>query len=129
MITYDLPAQIDYVLSKTGQRRLQYVGWSQGTTIMFGLLAEKPQYNEKIQLFHAMAPAVLFGHMKSTIRLFMLFLKRVLGVAEYLLKGSMLGREDKLFHAVKRVSCRSNFSRPVVFRFFLLNQWRPSSRT
>jgi hypothetical protein len=29
----DIPAEIDYVLDKTGQPNLQYVGFSMGTTM------------------------------------------------------------------------------------------------
>jgi len=38
---YDQPAQIDYILSQTGETRLAaYVGHSQGTSQMFTALAE-----------------------------------------------------------------------------------------
>lgn len=33
MAMYDLPAAIDFVLQKTGQKQLHYVGYSQGCTI------------------------------------------------------------------------------------------------
>lgn len=33
MAKYDLPATIDFILKKTGQEKLHYVGHSQGTTI------------------------------------------------------------------------------------------------
>lgn len=29
---YDLPAEIDFILEKTGQEKLSYIGHSQGTT-------------------------------------------------------------------------------------------------
>ncbi|KAK8767226.1 hypothetical protein V5799_005975 [Amblyomma americanum] len=49
MISYDLPAMLDFVLNKTGQEKLFFVGTSQGAMILFGLLADKPEYNEKLQ--------------------------------------------------------------------------------
>lgn len=33
MAMYDLPAAIDFVLQKTGQKQLHYVGYSQGCSI------------------------------------------------------------------------------------------------
>lgn len=33
MAMYDLPAMIDFVLQKTGQKQIYYIGYSQGCTI------------------------------------------------------------------------------------------------
>nr|XP_054931302.1 lipase 3-like [Dermacentor andersoni] len=48
MIEYDVPATIDYILRETGKSRLGYVGHSQGTLVMFGLLSAAPAYNDKV---------------------------------------------------------------------------------
>lgn len=69
MIDIDLPTMIDYVLKKTGSKKLFYVGHSQGTMIMFGLLSSKPEYNKKIRLFAALAPVAFVTHLTSPIRL------------------------------------------------------------
>lgn len=68
MIAYDLPAMLDFVLRKTGEEKLFFVGTSQGSMILFGLLADKPEYNEKIELFAAMGPVTTVTHMRSPIR-------------------------------------------------------------
>lgn len=68
MIEYDLPAMLDHVLNTTGRERLLFVGHSQGTLILFGLLAERPEYNDKIELFAAMGPVTTVTYMKSPIR-------------------------------------------------------------
>lgn len=62
MGVYDLPAMIDYILMKTNQTKLAYVGHSQGATIAFVMLSELPQYNKKISIFHAMTPPVIFKY-------------------------------------------------------------------
>ncbi|XP_077533946.1 lipase member N-like isoform X1 [Haemaphysalis longicornis] len=67
-IQYDLPDTIDLVLNTTGHRKLFFIGHSLGAAVLFGLLSEKPHYNEKILLFSAMAPAVKYQNMKSIIR-------------------------------------------------------------
>lgn len=41
---------LDYVLMKTGQDQLIYLGHSQGVTSAFVMLSERPEYNEKISL-------------------------------------------------------------------------------
>ncbi|EAT35491.1 AAEL012350-PA [Aedes aegypti] len=62
---YDLPAMIDYVLKKTGQKTLHYVGHSQGTTAFFVMASMKPEYNSKILSMQALAPIAFMGQMKS----------------------------------------------------------------
>lgn len=47
---------------------LIYVGHSMGTTMNFVLLSEKPEYNDKIRLFVALAPVAYMSHIKSPIR-------------------------------------------------------------
>lgn len=63
---YDLPASIDYILEKTNQTQLHYVGYSQGTTLFFILTSVRPEYNEKITSMIAMAPPVYMKHSQST---------------------------------------------------------------
>lgn len=52
---------IDYVLTKTGHKSIYYIGHSQGATSLYATLATKTEYNKKIKLFIALAPAVLMG--------------------------------------------------------------------
>lgn len=49
----------------TGQEKLQYIGHSQGTTAFFVMLSEKPEYNDKIEVMHALAPIAYIGHVVS----------------------------------------------------------------
>lgn len=58
MGVFDLPAMIDYILMSVNKRQLAYFGHSQGSTIIFVLLSERPEYNSKISSIHAMAPQV-----------------------------------------------------------------------
>ena len=66
MATQDLPEIIDYVIEKTSEAKVNYIGHSQGALLMYTLLADKPDYNEKINLFCALAPAV-FIHTEYTM--------------------------------------------------------------
>ncbi|XP_059055759.1 lipase 3-like [Achroia grisella] len=59
---YDLPAMIDYILDKTGEEQLTYIGYSQGSTTFFVLCSELPEYNKKINVMIALsAVAFIFG--------------------------------------------------------------------
>ena len=56
---YDVPANIDYILSKTKQPDLVYIGHSQGTTQMFAALSDSltsEHINRRVSLFIALAP-------------------------------------------------------------------------
>lgn len=59
---YDLSAMIDYILEQTKQTKLIYIGHSQGSTSVFVLLSERPEYNEKIAMVHAMAPPIILKY-------------------------------------------------------------------
>lgn len=45
---HDYPATIDYVLQQTGSSQVYYLAHSQGTTSLFVLLSELPEYNQKV---------------------------------------------------------------------------------
>lgn len=53
---YDLPAMIDHILAKTNRKKLNYIGFSQGTTVFFVMASMRPDYNDKILDAHLMAP-------------------------------------------------------------------------
>lgn len=53
----DTPAFIDFVLEKTGQEKLTYIGHSQGTAQVFAGASLMPDfYADKLNLFVALAP-------------------------------------------------------------------------
>uniref|UniRef100_A0A8C0BQN6 Lipase n=1 Tax=Buteo japonicus TaxID=224669 RepID=A0A8C0BQN6_9AVES len=67
MAMYDLPAMIDFVLQKTGQKQIYYVGYSQGCTVAFIAFSSMPELAQKIQMFFALAPVVIIKHARSPV--------------------------------------------------------------
>ncbi|KFP72736.1 Lipase member M, partial [Acanthisitta chloris] len=67
MAMYDLPAMIDFVLQKTGQKRLHYVGYSQGCTMAFIAFSSMPELAQKIKMFYALAPVATAKHSRSPL--------------------------------------------------------------
>ena len=61
---YDAPAQVEYALNHTGQKKAAaFIGHSQGSSQMFYALSAHPDYwNEKIDLFVALAPVTSLTH-------------------------------------------------------------------
>ncbi|XP_012515165.1 PREDICTED: gastric triacylglycerol lipase isoform X2 [Propithecus coquereli] len=67
MAKYDLPATIDFIVKKTGQKKLHYVGHSQGTTIGFIAFSTNPMLAERIETFYALAPVATVKYTKSLL--------------------------------------------------------------
>lgn len=69
----DFTATIDYVLNLTKQSQVSVVTFSQSTTSMFVMLAELPEYNEKIKVSFALGPGAFVDHtpLNSPIRKFL----------------------------------------------------------
>lgn len=68
MIDYDVPGTIAYVRAITNSSTVGWIGHSQGTLIMFGLLSERPEYADVVKPFIALAPVASIGYITSPIR-------------------------------------------------------------
>ncbi|CAH0715859.1 unnamed protein product, partial [Brenthis ino] len=60
---YDLPAIIDFILNKTGQKKLTAIGHSQGNAIFLVLGATRPEYNDKIKLLISLSPVCFLNNL------------------------------------------------------------------
>ncbi|XP_032890260.1 putative lysosomal acid lipase/cholesteryl ester hydrolase [Amblyraja radiata] len=67
MATKDLPAVIDFILKKTDQAQLYYVGHSQGTTIGFIAFSKMPELAKKIKVFFGLAPVTTVKYATSPL--------------------------------------------------------------
>ncbi|NWR93397.1 LIPK Lipase, partial [Furnarius figulus] len=88
MAKYDLPAVINFIEQKTGQKQLYYIGHSQGTTIGFIAFSTMPQLAQKIKVFLALAPVTTVTFSQSPLRKLALLsdygLKEVFGTRDFL---------------------------------------------
>jgi pimeloyl-ACP methyl ester carboxylesterase len=73
---YDIPAEIDYVLETTGAQTLTYIGHSQGTTQMYALLSEYPEFSSKLNLYVGLGPV-------ATVRNVTLSLLQIVNCTEF----------------------------------------------
>lgn len=64
---YDIPAIIQYIQNQTAQQKIDFVGHSQGTAVMFALLSRHPDFAQNIDHFIAMAPIAYVGKLKSPV--------------------------------------------------------------
>uniref|UniRef100_A0A1B0DL49 Lipase n=1 Tax=Phlebotomus papatasi TaxID=29031 RepID=A0A1B0DL49_PHLPP len=61
----DLPTMVNYALLVTGEKKLHFVGHSQGATAAFVLLSMQPQYNRAFRTVQALAPVTFMKYTKS----------------------------------------------------------------
>lgn len=62
---------VDGVLNVTGLPKVMFVGYSMGTTSFFTMMALRPEYNDKVISFVALAPAVFMDNIRPLATLFM----------------------------------------------------------
>ncbi|KAM7072816.1 lipase member J isoform 1-T1 [Molossus nigricans] len=67
MAKYDLPASIEFIVKQTGQEKIFYVGYSQGTTIAFITFSTIPKIAERIKIHFALAPVFSVKYVKSPL--------------------------------------------------------------
>uniref|UniRef100_A0A670ZKG7 Partial AB-hydrolase lipase domain-containing protein n=1 Tax=Pseudonaja textilis TaxID=8673 RepID=A0A670ZKG7_PSETE len=67
MAMYDLPATINFILKKTKQKQLYYVGYSQGATIGFIAFSAMPELSKKIRMFLALAPVIYATYVPNNL--------------------------------------------------------------
>ncbi|CAO2585216.1 Lipase member M [Lemmus lemmus] len=117
MAKYDLPATINLILEKSGQKQLFYVGHSQGTTIAFIAFSTNPELAKKIKVFFALAPVVTVKYTRSPMKkltaLSRQAVKHMFGT-----KGFFL--EDKKAKACYIKVCNEKLLRPLCSEFMSL---------
>ncbi|NXA62733.1 LICH hydrolase, partial [Mohoua ochrocephala] len=59
---YDIPAELYFVMNKTGQKDVYYVGHSEGSTAGFIAFSTYPDLSQKIKAFFALAPVTTITH-------------------------------------------------------------------
>ncbi|XP_011359915.1 lipase member N [Pteropus medius] len=62
MAKYDLPGIIDFIVNKTGQEKLYFVGHSLGTTIGFIAFSTMPEVAQRIKMNFALGPVLSFKY-------------------------------------------------------------------
>ncbi|XP_074600569.1 lysosomal acid lipase/cholesteryl ester hydrolase-like [Brevipalpus obovatus] len=67
MALSDAPAVIGHILNVTQREDVAWIGHSQGTSTMFALLADRPEYSKKVKPFIALGPAVRMDNSRASI--------------------------------------------------------------
>ncbi|NXF95836.1 LIPM Lipase, partial [Eubucco bourcierii] len=121
MAMYDLPAMINFVLHKTGQKQIYYIGYSQGCTIAFIAFSAMPELAQKIKMFFALAPVVTVSHAKGPIMEMFFLLDKQLRMSQLLLgKTDASLRIRKLWRFLPKLCGHPLLHKPCANLFFLL---------
>lgn len=117
---YDLPACIDHVLRDTNQNHLQYIGFSQGTTVLFIMLSEWPEYNDKISSMIALAPIVFMKHSENyLLKILDSYTTLIRRILNYM-KFYSVDPGNKALRWIAEFACRKiNDKSPVPCQFIL----------
>lgn len=102
----DLPAFIDHILNETKFEKLNYIGFSQGTTSFFVLTSMRPEYNDKIIEANLLAPVALLkgnsNHLFNTIAHYYKPLRKVFDI----LRIYKLTVSNKLLVKISEIACK-----------------------
>ncbi|XP_035298980.1 lipase member K isoform X4 [Cricetulus griseus] len=114
MAKYDLPATINLILEKSGQKQLFYVGHSQGTTIAFIAFSTNPELAKKIKLFFALAPVVTVKYTRSPMKTLTTLSRQAVKV---LFGDKMFSSHTLLEHFVATKVCSRKIFHPICSNF------------
>ncbi|XP_053167360.1 lysosomal acid lipase/cholesteryl ester hydrolase [Hemicordylus capensis] len=94
MAKYDLPATINFILNKTGQEQIFYVGHSQGTTLAFIAFSTMPELAKRIKMFFGLAPVATVKFSTSPLAKLGVFpellMKEIFGTKQFLPQSSII---------------------------------------
>ena len=67
MSIYDMPAMIDYIIRRSGEAKMHFVGISQGGTVFLVLNSMLPQYNAVFKTATLLAPVAYVSNTKGAL--------------------------------------------------------------
>ncbi|NWX17390.1 LICH hydrolase, partial [Aegotheles bennettii] len=64
---YDIPAELYFIMNKTGQKDVYYVGHSEGSTAGFIAFSTYPELAERVKMFYALGPVTTCSYATSPL--------------------------------------------------------------
>lgn len=90
MARYDLPAQLNHVMDRSGQSKIYYVGHSMGTSTFLAMNSVNETWAEHIELAVLLAPVAYVEHMASPIKYLAPFANSLQWIASHMGVGEFL---------------------------------------
>jgi len=108
MAHYDLPAELEYVLTETGKEKMFYIGHSMGTTTYMVMNSLNQTWADRVELATFLAPVAYVDHMASPIAYIAPFAFAVDWIAENLGFGEF-GFSDWLMDLLAALFCDNSW--------------------
>lgn len=119
---YDLPAVIDYIIGVKGKEvKIDYIGFSMGTTVLFSLLSTKTEYNDVLNAAYALAPIAYMSDVRSPLHLLskysnkLEYLMNLLGADEFLPQNELVTRLSKYAYKFESNDYKGVFYKNLFF--------------
>uniref|UniRef100_A0A8C3M9N0 AB hydrolase-1 domain-containing protein n=1 Tax=Geospiza parvula TaxID=87175 RepID=A0A8C3M9N0_GEOPR len=64
---YDIPAELNFIMNKTGQKDVYYIGHSEGSTSGFIAFYMYPELAKRVKVFFALGPVTVCPHATSPL--------------------------------------------------------------
>ncbi|KFQ22750.1 Lipase member M, partial [Merops nubicus] len=64
---YDIPAELYFIMNKTGQKGVYYIGHSEGTAAAFIAFSTYPELAKQVKMFSALGPVTVGSHATSPL--------------------------------------------------------------
>ncbi|NWZ63828.1 LIPM Lipase, partial [Acrocephalus arundinaceus] len=64
---YDIPAELNFIMNKTGQKDVYYIGHSEGSTAGFIAFYTHPELAKRVKVFFALGPVTACPHATSPL--------------------------------------------------------------
>ncbi|NXL12618.1 LIPM Lipase, partial [Mesembrinibis cayennensis] len=111
---YDIPAELYFIINKTGQKDVYYVGHSEGSTAGFIAFSTYPELAQRVKVLFALAPAATVTHGTSPLvtfaRLPPLLIRLLLGCKGTLHQNELLKGPLTWICSYLRQVCCGTFS-------------------
>lgn len=105
---HDLPAVIDHMMDLKGwDIKINYVGHSMGTTVLFSLLSTKQEYNKILRAGFALAPVAYMKEIESPLKYLAMFANNIETLLKLLGQNEFLP-QNKLVKYFAKILCEIN---------------------
>lgn len=117
---YDISASIDHILSITNQKKINYLGHSQGAIALLVLLSMRPEYNNKINEATLLAPAAYLKNIRNPFFKIISDLYKPLKAAVAAMRIYKINFDHDILKKIAQFACKkAHITTPLKCKFIM----------